>query len=159
MKQFSLNQEKVKRAWEVSQRSTKEDWEEWMKMFSIELLRESPSPSLRSCSQIAQVHSYCCIAVVKLSVMLFSCGQIVPQLARELFNAAFVSCWSKLKKSFQEQLVLSLESVFSADTVPPDILTMLLNLAEFMEHDEKPLPIDIRVLSACLVVGIVCLID
>ena len=55
LKQFTLNQEKLKRTWEVSQRSTREDWDDWMKMFNIELLRESPSPSLRSCSQIAQV--------------------------------------------------------------------------------------------------------
>lgn len=68
MKQFTLNQEKLKRTWEVSQRSTKEDWEEWMKMFSIELLRESPSPSLRSCSSIAQVS----IALVRYNTAVIS---------------------------------------------------------------------------------------
>jgi serine/threonine-protein kinase mTOR len=31
--------------------------------------------------------------------------------------------------------------------VPPDLLGLLLNLAEFMEHDDKALPIDIRVLG------------
>jgi hypothetical protein len=29
--------------------------------------------------------------------------------------------------------------------MPPEILQILLNLAEFMEHDDKPLPIDIKV--------------
>ena len=74
--------------------------------------------------------------------------QIVPQLAREMFNAAFVSCWSKLRPSYQEHLVVALETVFRADAVPTDILTMLLNLAEFMEHDDKSLPIDTRMLGA-----------
>ena len=31
--------------------------------------------------------------------------------------------------------------------IPPDILQILLNLAEFMEHDDKSLPIDIRTLG------------
>lgn len=32
----------LRRAWESSQRSTKEDWAEWMRNFSIELLKQSP---------------------------------------------------------------------------------------------------------------------
>ncbi len=71
----------------------------------------------------------------------------MPQLAREMFNAAFVSCWSKLRPSYQEHLVLALETVFKASAVPTDILTMLLNLAEFLEHDDKPLPISNRILG------------
>ncbi|EPS72515.1 hypothetical protein M569_02243, partial [Genlisea aurea] len=58
------------------ERSTKEDWAEWMRHFSIELLKESPSPALRTCAKLAQLQ------------------------------------------------------------------------AEFMEHDERPLPIDIRLLGA-----------
>ncbi len=34
---------------------TKEDWAEWMRNFSVELLRESPSPALRACHALAQV--------------------------------------------------------------------------------------------------------
>jgi hypothetical protein len=56
-KQLALNQEKLKRAWEVSQRTTKDDWDEWMVQFSLELLRESPSPALRSCCTVAQVRA------------------------------------------------------------------------------------------------------
>jgi len=33
----------------------------------------------------------------------------------------------------------------NAPSIPPEILQNLLNLAEFMEHDDKPLPIDIKV--------------
>jgi len=35
------NQVNLKKAWDASQRSTKEDWAEWMRGFSIELLKES----------------------------------------------------------------------------------------------------------------------
>jgi FKBP12-rapamycin complex-associated protein len=45
----------LRRAWESSQRSTREDWAEWMRNFSIELLKQSPSKALRACSALAQV--------------------------------------------------------------------------------------------------------
>lgn len=46
---------RLRTAGEASQRSTKEDWAEWMRHFSIELLKESPSPALRTCARLAQV--------------------------------------------------------------------------------------------------------
>ena len=121
-----VNQQNLRRAWEASQRSTKEDWVEWMRRFSVELLRESPSPALRSCSALAQVYH---------------------PLARELFNAAFVSCWTELYEQYQDYLVRALETAFQSDSIPPEILQTLLNLAEFMEHDVEALPIDIRQLG------------
>lgn len=45
----------LRRAWESSQRSTKEDWAEWMRHFAVELLRHSPSPALRATYPLAQV--------------------------------------------------------------------------------------------------------
>eukprot|EP00741_Cyanophora_paradoxa_P013831 tig00020710_g13351.t1 len=135
---LKVNQAYLKKAWETSQRSTREDWWEWMRRFSVsedpdpaprfsvELLRESPSPALRACSALAQVYH---------------------PLARELFNASFVSCWSELYDTYQDSLVRSMETAFASESVPVEILQTLLALAEFMEHDEKPLPIDIRTLG------------
>lgn len=34
---------------------TKDDWAEWMRHFSVELLAQSPSPALRACHGLAQV--------------------------------------------------------------------------------------------------------
>ena len=82
-----MNEQCLKRAWESSQRSTKEDWEEWMRNLSVELLKESPSPALRACHTLAQLQ---------------------PHVARELFAAGFISCWSELHDTYQEQLVRSL---------------------------------------------------
>lgn len=70
----------LRRAWESSQRSTKEDWAEWMRNFSIELLKQSPSRALRACAALAQAN---------------------PGMARELFAAGFVSCWSELDEQMQ----------------------------------------------------------
>ncbi|KAH0977767.1 hypothetical protein GBA52_027486, partial [Prunus armeniaca] len=127
LRSHQVNDSRLRNAGEASQRSTKEDWAEWMRHFSIELLKESPSPALRTCARLAQLQ---------------------PFVGRELFAAGFVSCWAQLNETSQKQLVRSLEMAFSSPNIPPEILATLLNLAEFMEHDEKPLPIDIRLLGA-----------
>ena len=48
----------LQRAWESSQRSTKDDWDEWMRHFAVVLLKESPSPALRSTCELAMVTSH-----------------------------------------------------------------------------------------------------
>ena len=42
-------------AWDPTERSTREDWEEWMHQVSAEMLKHSQSPSLRACHNLAQV--------------------------------------------------------------------------------------------------------
>jgi serine/threonine-protein kinase mTOR len=121
-----VNQQHLKNAWDTSQKSTREDWQEWMRRFSVELLKESPSHALRACASLAGVYQ---------------------PLARDLFNSAFVSCWSELYDQYQEELIRSIEKALTSNNIPPDILQTLLNLAEFMEHDDKSLPIDIRTLG------------
>jgi len=118
---FPINGEALCREWDPSHRFTKDDWVEWMRHVSVELLRHTPSPALRACLEIAQVQ---------------------PQVARELFCASFASCWQELSQSERTQLIRCLELAFGSRTIPPEIVTSLLKLAEFMEHDEKPLPVD-----------------
>ncbi|KAI6880592.1 TOR1 phosphatidylinositol 3-kinase, partial [Hortaea werneckii] len=108
------------------QKSTKDDWIEWMRRFSVELLKESPQQALRACTPLASIYT---------------------PLARSLFNSAFVSCWTELYDQYQEELVRSLEVALTSPNIPPEILQILLNLAEFMEHDDKALPIDVRTLG------------
>lgn len=125
-KKLEMNAIHLKAAWDTKGKSTKEDWQEWLRRFSTTLLTESPNHALRACASLASVY--------------------LP-LARELFNSAFVSCWSELFEQFQEELIQNIESAIKSENVPPDLLGLLLNLAEFMEHDDKALPIDIRVLG------------
>ncbi|KXT09741.1 hypothetical protein AC579_9320 [Pseudocercospora musae] len=125
-KKLAVNQQHLKNAWEANQKSTKEDWQEWMRRFSVELLRESPQQALRACTNLASIY---------------------PPLARSLFNSAFVSCWTELYDQYQEELVRSIETALTSPNIPPEILQVLLNLAEFMEHDDKALPIDVRTLG------------
>lgn len=121
-----VDHSKLEQAWDTRQRSTKEDWTDWFRKFSIDMIRQSPSQSLRQTDVL--MPSY-------------------PPLAMELFKAAFVSCWSELYDSQQNELVRNLEAAILSSSIPPHVLQSLLNLAEHMEHDERPLPMDIRTLA------------
>jgi len=142
-KKLESNPVHLKASWDATGKSTKEDWQEWMRKFSVTVLMESPNQALRSCANLASVY---------------------PPLARELFNSAFVSCWSDLFEPYQvsspfnhlptyansvmqDDLIQNIETAIRSPHVTPDLLGILLNLAEFMEHDDKALPIDIRVLG------------
>jgi FKBP12-rapamycin complex-associated protein len=111
VKKLPVNQQHLKKAWECGQISSKEDWSEWIRRISLELLKESPSPALRATAGLAGVHY---------------------PLTRELFNAGFVSCWGELYDQFQDELVSALETALTSPSTPPDIQQTLLNLAEFM---------------------------
>ena len=122
----TMNQWKLQRAWDTAHRSSRDDWEEWMRRFSIQLLKEAPSAALRATANLAQAY---------------------PPLSRELFCAAFSCCWEDLDDVYRSNLVHSLKIAFVAD-VSPEILQALLNLAEFMDHDQSGgLPIEIPVLA------------
>ena len=125
-KKLPVNQVHLKNAWEASQKSTPEDWHEWIRRFSVELLKESPSHALRACAGLAGLYQ---------------------PLSKDLFNSAFASCWPELYDQYQEELIRSLEIALTSPSIPPEILQILLNLCEFMEHDDKALPIDIRTLG------------
>ncbi|KAJ2121753.1 phosphatidylinositol kinase- protein kinase tor1 [Coemansia sp. RSA 720] len=113
----------LRRAWTSKPQKSKDGWMRWLHAFTYELLEQSPSPALRACSSLAKKHS---------------------PLSKELFNAAFVSCWTVLPGQYQQEIIASLQSVASNLDVPADILQTILGLAGFMEHDEKQIPIDLK---------------
>ncbi|KIK61711.1 hypothetical protein GYMLUDRAFT_42743 [Collybiopsis luxurians FD-317 M1] len=121
-----VNQQHLKQAWDTSDVATKEDWTAWMHKLSVEFMKESPSHALRACMSLVDVHA---------------------PLAKELFNAAFMSCWVELYDQYQEDLIRSIETAISAPNAPSELIHRWLNLAEFMEHEEKPLPIEHRTLG------------
>eukprot|EP00727_Mastigamoeba_balamuthi_P014068 m51a1_g9284 putative phosphatidylinositol kinase tor2 (2481) ;mRNA; r:2709-12776 len=119
---YPLNTRFLQTAWEtVSQRSTTDDWFEWLRQFMLAFLRESPAPPLRVCQPLAQEY---------------------PPLVRDLFGAAFLSCWDDLPQALQKQLVRSLELSLQSPSTPHEVVQTLLNLAEFMEREDKELPLE-----------------
>ncbi|XP_043460744.1 serine/threonine-protein kinase mTOR isoform X2 [Leptopilina heterotoma] len=126
IKRLHVDASNLQKAWTATRRVSKDDWLEWIKSLSIGLLKESPSPALRSCWALAQTYS---------------------QLPRDLFNAAFVSCWSELNESYRAELIQTLQQALMVPDLP-EITQTILNLAEFMEHcDKGPLPLDNKILG------------
>ncbi|KMQ92782.1 serine threonine-protein kinase mtor [Lasius niger] len=114
-------------AWTATRRVSKDDWLEWLRCFSIGLLKESPSPALRSCWALAQTYAV---------------------LPRDLFNAAFVSCWTELNENYRTELIQTLHQALMVPDLPAEVTQTILNLAEFMEHcDKGPLPLDNKILG------------
>lgn len=122
----SMDLSQLKPAWHTAQISTEDEWLEWMRRFALALLRQSPIEAIYVCYPLAQVYE---------------------PVANELFNAAFLSCWDNLENSARDNLVDQIELALKSPKIPKDLLQVFLNLVDFMEHDDKPLPIDIRVLS------------
>ncbi|XP_050677035.1 serine/threonine-protein kinase Tor-like [Leptidea sinapis] len=121
-----LNTQNLRKCWSVNNVISKDDWLEWLRQFSIGLLTESNSTAIRACASLAQNY---------------------PQLASDLFNAAFMSCWTELSEQLRAELVVSLERALSVSDAPELALT-ILNLAEFLEHcDKGALPISIKLLG------------
>ncbi|KAG7166823.1 Serine/threonine-protein kinase mTOR-like [Homarus americanus] len=126
IKKVTVGVQALQRAWLFTRLVSKDDWLEWLRRFSIELMKASPSPALRSCYSVASTY---------------------VQLSRDLFNAAFVSCWSELNESLQDDLLQSLRQALTSQDIP-EITQTLLNLAEFMEHcDKGPLPLELTLLG------------
>ncbi|XP_033096355.1 serine/threonine-protein kinase mTOR-like [Anneissia japonica] len=126
IKKLPVSSSSLTKAFTATRRVSRDDWMEWLRRLSVELLKESPSHALRSCHDLAQQYN---------------------PLARDLFNAAFVSCWSELTEQDQDVLIHNLEKALTSQDIP-EITQTLLNLAEFMEHcDKGPLPLDTTLLG------------
>ncbi|KAG0095495.1 phosphatidylinositol kinase- protein kinase tor1 [Podila epicladia] len=124
-RQLPVKPVNLRRAWNTESRSTKDDWADWIRRLTLEMLKETPSHSLRACGELA--------------------NSFQP-LARELFNAAFMSCWTSLTEQFQNEFAAALKQAV-VESNSPEIVQTILNVAEYMEHDDKPLPIGIRTLG------------
>ncbi|KRX06464.1 Rapamycin-binding domain [Pseudocohnilembus persalinus] len=109
---------------DTQQKTLKEDWKEWMRKSSVELLRQSSNLVLAPCYSIAEVY---------------------PELSTELYNIAFACVWGILNDQQKEFIIQQLHKVINPQTnenIPIEILQTILNLAEFMQHDKEGLQID-----------------
>lgn len=129
---FQINTQSLETAWALADKRNATNLIEWMRRLMIELIRQSPSFILRSCSTLAKVHR---------------------PLAEELFNGSFHCVWEELFSSHlnevvvENSLISGIEMVLSSSQIPKNILVSLLNLAEFMDIQDRPLPIDVRLLA------------
>jgi FKBP12-rapamycin complex-associated protein len=117
-----FNSESVKNLFDVSSNFLKEDWEEWLTKTSNELIINSPSKVLFCCKSFANVN---------------------PNIAKDLFNVGFAMIWSQFNDSQKCLVIQNIEQAINNPNVPLTVLKTILNLAEFMEHDNQGLQLDI----------------
>ncbi|KPI99852.1 Target of rapamycin [Papilio xuthus] len=126
VQKLTLNVKNLRKCWSTNNLISKDDWLEWLRRLSVGFLTESNSHAIRACSTLSQNY---------------------PQLASDLFNAAFMSCWTELAEQPRRELVMALEKALTVPDVP-ELSLAVLNLAEFLEHCEKGvLPISIKLLG------------
>ncbi|KAK0422862.1 hypothetical protein QR680_007831 [Steinernema hermaphroditum] len=100
--------------------SSREEWNQFLEISKMKFLKNSTSAALKICGTVSEIH---------------------PPLATDLFNAAFMSLWTNLTESVQDELTHMLTYVLDHCRYPDPIQT-ILNLAEFMDHSEKgPFPV------------------
>lgn len=121
-----MNEGLLLKSFDPSQCVDREDWFEWIRRLGIELLRESPSSSLRSCASLANLYY---------------------PLGKELFNAALASCLNDLSNECHGECIAAIEMALGSPLIPSEVAQQLLNASEFMERQERPLPIGIHVLG------------
>lgn len=126
IEKLPINQQVLSHSWNCSQITTKEAWQEWFRRFSVNVLKESPSLALRSCSSLVN---------------------IPYPIVKELFNVSFASCWKELSESNQHDFTEALSTALYSPQCPLDIHQNLLTLIEYMEHNSTPLPISLEKLG------------
>ncbi|GMR47395.1 hypothetical protein PMAYCL1PPCAC_17590 [Pristionchus mayeri] len=102
---------------------TKEDWSAWLVKLRLVFIRFSSSSAIRAVYSMCEQH---------------------PQLAKDIFTAAFMSVWTEVSQDLKDSITLNLRRALeTCDN--QDVKQTILNLAEFMDHSEKgPLPIQIE---------------
>lgn len=109
------------------------DWTQWLDSLGVALLGQSGNAAMRAVAQLAERN---------------------PVVGRRLFNAAFLSCWPKLEVpggEVQEQILKIFEEALTSPTISLVVKQALLDLFEFMDHDERPLPIGTEILAKAAV--------
>lgn len=112
-------EEALVRKWAVESHFRGNDWVNWITDLCSAMFQHSGCPAFRACVRMSEVH---------------------PSFTKNLFNAAFLSCWtSPLSQMTKAYINDSFMTAISSPTIPLNVLQSLLNLIEYMDHDEKPL--------------------
>lgn len=112
--------------WVVESHFKDDDWVRWLSDLRATMFQHSGCHAFRACVRVSEVN---------------------PAFTRNLFNAAFLSCWVFLTGETKVAICTYLVEAISSPTIPLNVLQSLLNLFEFMDHDEKPLSAPVQKLA------------
>ena len=118
---YTIRTDQLRNHWmQATQRNAK-DLPMWLTKFQQLVLEQSPVYPLRAMGT--------CLA------------QVSPSIPRDLFNASFISCWGELNASDRQSLTQALTYVLSVCD-KPDVIQIILNLAEFRNHCDLKLKLE-----------------
>ncbi|GMT28496.1 hypothetical protein PFISCL1PPCAC_19793, partial [Pristionchus fissidentatus] len=114
MAKYKINFDSINRSMRISNISSAEDWSDWIVKVRQTFIRNSSSSSIRSVSSLCDAHQ---------------------QLAKDLFNAAFLSVWMEVNEEMQDEIT----NIFirALESCHRDVVHSILNLCEFMDHSNK----------------------
>lgn len=129
-----ISMQMLETAWTLNNRAGASYFVEWYRILTFEFIRQSPTSIIRQCTGLAKNYR---------------------PLAQELLNASFISLWDSISASdsfdvsvvVDIPLIKSLESALRNSSIPTNITNAILNLAEFMDLQDKMLPLDIPLLA------------
>jgi serine/threonine-protein kinase mTOR len=68
-------------------------------------------------------------------------------LSKELFNVSFAIIWSQFNDNQKTFVINNIEKIIASPSVPIVVLRLILNLAEFMDHDTQGLELDVSCMA------------
>lgn len=126
--QINIVEHVLMQKWEVESHFKGDDWSKWISDLGVAMFQQSGCPSFRACVRISESF---------------------PTFTKNLFNPAFLSCWSSpISEATKNQICMTSDTALSSKTIPLNVLLAILNLFEFMDHDEKPLRTTLEKLSS-----------
>ena len=92
-----------------------EDWHEWFKNTSKQLFYYSPSLIINYCTNLSET------------------------LSNKLYNHAFFSIWNIFNQNQKDKILNYLINALNSETIPNEVLLIILNLFEFLEREDNNL--------------------
>ncbi|BFU19876.1 fkbp-rapamycin associated protein frap putative [Entamoeba histolytica] len=110
------NYRKIMAVWDsCTQRSKKEEWSDWVEKISLVFLKSNPSRILSRCEDIANNSN--------------------STVARDLFNCTFYSVYIAQDQKQRNELIQKMKIALTQPTITHEAVSLILNLAEFLEHE------------------------
>ena len=128
---LTVNWQALETAWALAGHNSSKDLTSWLRRLSVELIRQSPSQIIRPCATLAKAY---------------------PHLAEQLLNISFFCVWDERFSSTSDisdsyQVINGIEMALQNPQIPMKLRHTLLNLVEFMDMQNKRLPLDVQVLA------------
>ena len=128
-----ITEAKIRDSAQVQNVSSKDDWLDWFRTLSLDILQQSPYLVYR------------CVSVHLNSPSL---AERCQTFVREILNSAFRAAWTHFSPNLKKVIGESFEAALGFQSTPDDVVLSILQLAEYMDVSGQPLAIPVGQLSS-----------